>query len=290
MYNLFAYKILSEVFDIIVIDFHTHAFPDVLAERAINRLAGPIGLSPQTDGTVGGLLSAMNSWNIAESVICNIATGPHQTDSIIKFASDTASAHDRLHPLASIHPLYPDIEGAIKTISESGIPGIKLHPDFMGYTIDDSVFDPIFAMAEESGLFIITHAGVDASYPQQVNATPKMLKRIIMRYPNLTLIAAHFGGNLMWDEVLSELCGERIWFDTSLACAEGADPTILRQILLLHDPDLILFGSDAPWCAADENIRFLESFNLPDPMYDKIFESNARRLLKSRCKQCTDPM
>ena len=266
-----------------VIDFHTHAFPDALAARAVEQLAGPIGLIPQTDGTVSDLLSAMDRWGVDLSVICNIATKAHQTDNVIKFASDTASAQPRLRPLGSVHPLCPDIDAAIQHIKDAGLQGIKVHPDFMGYDIDDPIFSRIFDGAAESGLFVVTHAGIDAGYPEHVHATPAMLKRVIRRHPKLKLIAAHFGGNLMWDDVLDELCGEDIWFDTSLACAEGADPSPLRRIILSHDSEKILFGSDAPWCAADDNIRYLESFELPGEMYDRIFESNAVRLLKGRC-------
>ena len=80
-----------------LIDFHTHAFPDHLAPRALASLAKDIARPPLTDGTVSGLLSAMDSWGVDRAVVCNIATNPKQTANVNAFAAETAREHpDRL--------------------------------------------------------------------------------------------------------------------------------------------------------------------------------------------------
>lgn len=83
----------------------------------------------------------------------------------------------------------------------------------------------------------------------------------------------------MWDEVKDKLCGKNIWIDTSLAYVEPHDKVLLRDILLSHDSDRILYGSDCPWCPPYDNVKFIESFGLTDELCEKIFEKNAKRLL-----------
>ena len=262
-----------------VIDFHTHAFPERIASRALNSLKVKINVDPNTDGTTNGLCSKMKEWGIDYSVVCNIATNPAQTTNVNNFAIETNSKMPMLFALGSIHPEFENPESELKRLKSNGIRGIKIHPDYMLHDIDESCFEPIFEICSELGLFVITHAGLDVCSPDHIHATPDMILKVINRHPNLKLIAAHFGANMLFDEVIEKLCGKHLWIDTSLAYIENVEKNILIKILKKHDPDKILYGSDAPWCPPDENVRFIESFNLGSEINDKIFELNAKRLL-----------
>ena len=66
-----------------IIDFHTHAFPDELAERVIKMLEDEGGVKARLDGKISSLLGSMDKCGIEKSVICNIATKPAQFDSIL---------------------------------------------------------------------------------------------------------------------------------------------------------------------------------------------------------------
>ena len=57
-----------------VIDFHTHAFPDALADRAMGQLQARAGIRACLDGRVGSLLASMDRAGIDRSVVCCIAT------------------------------------------------------------------------------------------------------------------------------------------------------------------------------------------------------------------------
>ena len=263
-----------------IIDFHTHSFPERIAPRAIESLKQKINLEPVTDGTADDLIKKMKEWGIDISVICNIATNPKQQENVISYAIESDKTYDELKPLGSINPESDNIEADIDRISKAGLTGIKVHPDYMGHEIDDPVFDPIFELCSQRDLFVITHAGFDVCSPDHIHATPDMMLNVINRHPNLKLVAAHFGANCMWDEVLEKMCGSPIWIDTSLAYVEKHDRELLKKILLSHDPDRIVFGSDAPWCSPYENIKFIESFDLPSNLNEKIFELNAKKLLK----------
>ena len=193
-----------------IIDFHTHAFPDSLAPRAIAQLtinAAASGYTPLTDGTVGGLIASMDNAGITKSVICNIATNARQMTKVNDFAI-SCTRNPRLIPLGSLHP---DADGAamdaeLDRLAAAGIAGIKIHPDYVHTEIDSPEFEPILARCEARGMLVVTHAGFDPVAPDHFHCTPDMILRILDRHPTLKLVAAHTGGFDCEGEVLEKLC------------------------------------------------------------------------------------
>ncbi len=263
-----------------LIDFHTHAFPDSLAPRAMAALSEPIRVPPVTDGTLDGLDSLMRLSGIDRSVICNIATNAHQTENVNSFAIRTLRERgDRFTPLGSIHPDYPHPEREIDRLHGAGIPGLKLHPDYMGFFIDDPAFDDIFSLCSEYGMFVLIHAGFDVYSPALIHATPERILRRLERSPETVLVAAHFGGNALYDEVEETLIGHDLYIDASLGMLMNLDPAQAARLLGKHDAERILFGSDCPWASPLETFRWLDALPLPADRKEKLFYRNAVRLL-----------
>lgn len=273
-----------------IIDFHTHCFPDALAPRAMAQLtanAAACGYIPHTDGTVAGLLASMDTAGITRSVVCNIATNARQMHKVNEFALETAKTHPRLIPLGSLHPSAPvaELEAEVERLVAAGIPGIKIHPDYVGVELDDPAFSPILELCQDRGLFVITHAGFDPVAPDHIHATPAMLRRILSDYPRLNLVAAHTGGFDEESGVLELLCGTRIYLDTSLAAVRQARGQAWGEscaaILRAHDPRRLLFATDSPWSTPAEELAFLRSVGLDDKTTEMILHENAERLMKS---------
>ncbi len=263
-----------------LIDFHTHAFPDKIAERAIASLAARAKYVPETDGTVSSLLAKMDGWQVDRAVVCNIATNVKQQNHVNDFAIRTKADHgDRLIPLGSVHPESPNIADELARIHEAGLPGIKLHPDYMAHSFADPLYGPILDTAAQLGMFVVIHAGFDVVSPEKIHATPEDILTVIRRHPTLKLVCAHYGSNCLWDSVEMKLAGQKLWIDTSMGCKEGLSPRQAKRILQKHDCDRILFGSDAPWCSARQNADYLEGLGLSSTLLDKIFSGNAQALL-----------
>lgn len=263
-----------------LIDFHTHAFPDKIAARAIASLAARAKYVPETNGTVASLLTKMNDWGVDRAVVCNIATNVKQQTNVNDFAMQTKTDHgDRLIPLGSVHPEAPNIAEEIERIHKAGLPGLKLHPDYMERSFSDPLYGPILDTAAQLGMFVIIHAGFDVVSPEKIHATPEDILTVIRRHPKLKLICAHYGNNCLWDSVEMKLAGQNIWIDTSMGCKEGLSPAQAKRILQKHDSDRILFGSDAPWCDARQNANYLKGLGLSPALLDKIFYQNAEALL-----------
>lgn len=261
-----------------IIDFHTHIFPDHLAESALNFLSEKGKISPFTDGTLNGLLESMEKSGVDVSVICNIATNPKQSDNIFNFCKKIRS--DKILPLGSIHPESENIEEYLKKYKSEGVKGLKLHPDYQNFYIDDKNVYKIYEICSELDIFILFHAGVDIGYPPPYRATPERIKKVMDNFPKLKIIAAHMGSYEMYDEVEEYLFGEDIYFDTAY-CLDKMPLNLMEKFFKKHPIERFLFATDSPWCSQKEYVNILSSFNfLKEEDKEKIFFKNAKELLR----------
>ena len=99
--------------------------------------------------------------------------------------------------------------------------------------------------------------------------------------PELRVIAAHFGGYLMWDRAKRSLVGRNVWLDTSSAIPFMGSGEA-AEIIEAHGADRILWGSDYPAVQPQTAIAQLESLGLPTEDQEKIFYRNAEKLLNIR--------
>lgn len=263
----------------LIIDFHSHAFPDALAEKAVPRLSACGNIKNVGNGKVPDLITHMDEYGVDYSVILNIATNPHQEHKVNDFAIE-CSKNPRLYSLGSLNPYSENIKSEAKRLAEAGIKGIKIHPDYMECAIDDPKFDAVFEAAIENDFFVVTHSGWDFYSPDFIHCTPERIVKVSEKFPDLKLIAAHMGANRLWDSVEKLLIGRKnIWIDTSLAAPFDLDKAQAKRMLLAHDPDHILFGSDFPWFTPKESVEYLESLELPESLMKKILSENAIKLV-----------
>lgn len=266
-----------------IIDTHTHCFPDALAPRAIGKLSQGSHEAAHTDGTLGGLIRSMDEHGIDKSFVLNIATNPRQQDNVNKFAAEINNFDGRIFSFGSINPEYPDIRAAARNIKSSGLYGIKIHPDFMGHEINSEEFFPVFDACIENDLTVIIHAGLDFVSLDHVHATPEMILDIITRFPKLRLVCAHCGANFMYDKSLEMLCGKNIWIDTAYSSHVG-DTEGAKKIFSRHDNDKILFATDTPWETPENTMAFIDKLGLTDEQKEKLFHKNAEKLIELSSK------
>ena len=267
-----------------IIDFHSHCFPDALAPRAMESLlkttaCEEVSVTPHTDGTASDAKRLLKSAGISHAVICNIATNARQEHNVNSFAISLKESSDFFFPLGSLHPDSTEKESELDRLASAGICGVKLHPDYVGIPIIDKRFDETFSLLEEHGFFAVVHAGLDPISPNFIHATPKMLSEVVKNHPKLKLVAAHMGGLRRSGEVISELVGTNIYIDTSLSSVREEERENLYKILNEHNPDRILFGTDTPWSNPVSERKFIESAPISDRLRKKIFSENAKSLL-----------
>ena len=260
-----------------LIDFHTHCFPDKIAARAIEKLSYVSGgLKPHTDGTVEGLRARMADEGVSKAVVLNIATNAHQQASVNDFAAAINNQED-IFAFGSIFPDAPDALDELHRIKDMGLKGVKLHPDYQGFFVDDEKMIPIYKTISQLGLITVFHAGLDYGFPPPYHATPDRMCRIL-KYFDTPVIAAHWGGVNCAEGVIEHLCGTEVYFDTSFGYSM-MPKYYAEKILEKHGIDKMLFGTDTPWHTANMEMRLLDSLGISDSDMEKITHKNAQTLL-----------
>ena len=260
-----------------IIDFHTHCFPEKIAKKTIEKLSFVSGgLMPQTDGTENGLLSLMESDKIDKSVVLSIATNANQQTKVNDFAISLKG--DRIIPFGSVFPFSEDWESELYRLKENGIKGIKLHPDYQQFFVDDERLFPIYKTIERLGFILVFHAGEDFGFPPPYKATPERLRKVVSLIET-PVVCAHWGSLLMCDDVLKYLCDvDNCYFDTAFGYGTMPKARAL-EILEKKDINKILFGSDSPWNAPSWDVNMLKTMGLSCEEEEKIFYKNAEKLL-----------
>lgn len=260
-----------------LIDFHTHAFPEKIAEKAIEKLSFVSGnLAPHTNGTFTDLKRLLNQSGIDKAVVLNIATNASQQKNVNDFAA-SINDNQTIFSFGSVFPDSPDALYELERIKSLGLRGVKLHPDYQRFFVDDEKMKPIYKKIGELGLVTLFHAGQDYGFPPPYGATPERMEKALSWFDS-PVVAAHLGGKGYEEEVLKRLCGKELYFDTAFSYGALPKPYV-EKIITTHGADKILFGTDTPWHNAEMEMRLIKSLQLSNDDFEKITHKNAEKLL-----------
>jgi len=265
-----------------MIDFHTHAFPDALAERAVQVLLEEgrrmYDVNAYLDGKISSLLASMDRNGIEKSVICSIATKPSQFEPIFKWSGQIMS--DRIIPFPSLHPDAADAEDQVRRIRDGGFRGVKFHPYYQDFSIDEERLSPIYRQLEREGLIVVMHTGFDLAFERVRKADPARIVHVLDRFPDLKLVTTHLGSWEDWEEVEKHMMGRNIYMEVSFSL-DCMDRETAQNIILNHPKEHVLFGSDSPWADQAQAISLLKSLGLGEEREKLILRNNALKLLSS---------
>jgi predicted TIM-barrel fold metal-dependent hydrolase len=260
-----------------IIDFHTHAFPDELAPRAMKKL---LEEAPEAraflDGTVAALMDSMKHNGIYKSVICCIATTPEQFTPIFNWCKKVQT--DKVIMFPSIHPADTKWKERIALIKAEGFKGVKFHPYYQDFRLDEDRMLPIYEELERCGLMVVVHTGYDIAFARDDRADCRRILKVTELFPQLKFITTHLGAWQQWDDVERELAGRHIYMELSWSL-EYLSPEQARRIILAHPADCVLFGTDSPWTDQGRTIELLKNLKLPEGLERKILRDNALTLL-----------
>ena len=258
------------------IDFHTHAFPDALARRAVASLEESGNITAYSDGTIKGLLASMDAASIERAVLCSIATRPGQFGDILAWSAAVRS--ERIIPLPSVLPRDDQHLAHVRQVHAQGFAGIKMHSYYQNYRLDDPALFPLYEELSELGMLLVIHAGFDIAFPRERRADPARIDVVTRRWPKLQLIATHVGGWDDWDEVERLLIGRPVYLELSFG-TYFLPAERLKRLLMAHPQEYLLFGSDSPWTDQKKSLEGLRALGLPQELFERITYGNARRLL-----------
>lgn len=276
-----------------IIDFHTHTFPDRIAQRAISGMQLNSHAAAFSDGTVSGLTTSMADSDITHSVVLPVATNPGKLRSMNDCSIEN-NGKDGLICFGAVHPLAEDWKEELDRIAAAGIRGIKIHPLYQGVNIDDVRYLRILSRAAELNLITVMHAGDDIGFPGITRCSPEMVLRALDQVGNIPLVLAHMGGWKNWDRVAQQLADTGVYIDTAFSLgsippledghyAPDELPLLTEEafcsLVRCFGTDRVLFGTDSPWACQKTEVDAIRRLPLTDHERDHIFYKNACTLL-----------
>ena len=282
-----------------IIDMHTHIFPDKIAKNAIKKLSQKSGTTAFTDGTLNGLERSMKESGIDISVILPVATNSEQVKKINDVAAElNKNLIGKIISLGSIHPDYENYSEELQRLKELDIKGIKIHPVYQDTDLDDIKYLRIFECAAKLDLIVVTHAGLDIGYPGVVRCSPKMARRVVDEIGNFKFVLAHMGGWQNWKEVPEYLADTNVYIDTAFTTGKIVERTDIELMnaeqfigmIKIFGSDRILFGTDSPWTSQSESMKFIKCLQITEEDKEKILGKNALNLLKHSKKDTRNRM
>ncbi len=260
------------------IDFHTHAFPDELADKAMKKLKGEEDIRTYLDGTISSLLASMDSCGIDKSVVCSIATKPAQFDPILGWSKKIRS--DRIVPFPSIHPDDAQAIEHISKVKGEGFKGIKFHPYYQEFRLDDEKLFPLYEKIVDEQLIVVMHTGFDFTFDKIRIADPEKIVRVYDAFPGIRFVTTHLGSWNDWDEVEKHLIGKKIYMEISFSL-EYLDIERARRLIQSHPKEYIFFGTDSPWTDQGNALSLLKKLDLGQERENLILHGNAAGLLQT---------
>ncbi len=254
-------------------DIHTHIFPQKIAAHGVENIGKFYDLKMRCDGT-GESLAAL----LPEGMRCVISSATLKEEVMQKgndFLLDFASRCPAFIPFSSFYPFCSVLDAAheLERVKKLGTKGIKMHPDFQHYELDDPHAVEIYRVCAELELPVLFHVG-DKRYDL---SSPLRMRRVADKLPGLTIIAAHMCGYSVWDEAEKYLIGTDVYTETSDSL-DNMEPERLVDMIRRHGVEKVMFGSDYPIISPADEYERTKKIPLTDAEKEMIFTTNAEKL------------
>ena len=257
-----------------IIDFHAHIYPSKISERAVQSIGEFYNIHMDGGGTSEILLSESAPVGVEKFVVHSVAVTPHHVNTINDFIYAECQKHPEFLGFGTMHAGYDDPLCEIERITEMGLLGIKIHPDTQRFCMDDERMMKIYA-AIEGKLPVLVHTG-DYRYDY---SHPRRILNILDKFPNLTVIAAHFGGWSVFDLALEYLRDCPCYLDVS-----SSIPMIghgrAAELINIYGADRIVYGTDFPMWNPKSAFEDFMKIPIDEDARRAILWDNAAKILK----------
>jgi predicted TIM-barrel fold metal-dependent hydrolase len=196
--------------------------------------------------------------------------------------ADECNRHGRglLVPFGSINPMLPDWEEEMRRCTDKHrMPGIRLHPNYHGYKLDDPDCAKLLRLATERRLIVQLVLVMEDERMmhrllrvEPVDTAP--LVDLVKEMPGLRLVLLNALRTLRGKPLVDLISAGEVYVEISMLEGVGGVETLLTQI----PPDRVLFGSYAPLFYFESSMLKLKESALSDEQLRAIRCENAQRL------------
>lgn len=278
-----------------IIDSHTHIFPpDMCSNRASHAedeawfcecyadpKAKAVGYSE--------LIASMDQAGVDKAVVCGFGW---QDPGRCRYHNDYTLEASRKHPgrligLATI-PMADKRQAAreLDRCISMGLRGLgELNPNGQGFSLlDFATVGPVVATLAEHSLPMLLHCSepVGHLYPGKGQTIPPIIYQFVRQFPELKVIAAHWGGGLLFHELMPEVAEtlRNVWYDTA-ATTLLYDPRVFQISLGIVGSRKILWGTDYPLLRQDRLLERVRGLGLPEGDLNAVLGGNAATLMSN---------
>lgn len=257
-----------------IIDAHTHVWPDKIAHRALS--ANGTGFDHVGDGTLSGLRATMAAAGVDRSVVLGVANDAAAVEKVCRFSASIAAPD--VIPLGSIHVDLP-VEENVRLLRDNRLVGIKVHPLYQGFGLDDArLVERLDAL--DDGMLVVVHVGTGGDGRPVAGSTPPLLRDLAQAVPHLNIVACHFGGYHHLEEAFEVICGSGVLVDTSWPPSLGEiAPHRVRDFIVRHGADKVVFASDWPTADPAREIQVIRDLGLASDDTDQVLGLNLAGIL-----------
>ena len=279
-----------------IIDFHTHIFPKKIAAHAIATIEIKAATPAYTDGSWDALRSSMQKGGVDISVLLSVATNPLK---IANMNDLQIAGHEQGDPdliwFGCVHPYADNWKEELERVAAAGLKGVKIHPQYQGFMIDDPKSIRVLEKCGELGLIVVNHSGKEPAFPGVYNSEPKQIRNALKQAGPVTFVGAHMGALQCWDEAF-DMYGDlpNVYLETSWGLRhlmpgergyysqEALKPMLPETFVkLVRDfgAERVVFGTDSPWRDHKQTVDGIRALPLTEEEKELIFHKNAERLL-----------
>lgn len=253
-----------------IIDVHNHIYPEKIARKASEAIGTFYGGEAMFhEGTGDELAASLKRAGIGKAIICSAATTPSQVESIDSFIASECRKHPEFIGFGTMHIDYEGIDDEIKRMKALGLRGVKLHPDFQKFFIDDFRALPMYRSMRDNGMILLCHMGDD----QRPYSQPHRMAAVLEQIPDLKVIAAHFGGYRVWEEALTAYKPGTCYFDIS-SSLRFIDKETVYKFFDRYGIENFFWGTDFPMWDHEKELEYFLSLGLSREQNQMILYDN----------------
>lgn len=188
-----------------------------------------------------------------------------------------------LIPFGCVNPKLPDWQEDLRRCHERHhMVGIRLYPNYHGYTLSDPAFAELLTLAAKRHMLVQIALAMEDTRTQfplmivpPVDPTP--LSDLIPRIPNLRimLLNAGYSGGHRTPNVRKIGQAGNVYFDIAMKEGVGGVARLLAEM----PPSRVVFGSHYPFFYFESALLKVREAGLPQDQAEAVFAGNARALL-----------
>ena len=272
-----------------VIDTHSHIFPDNIAKAVLKKLQAGSNAGIFCEATEKALTASMAQAGIDLCINLPCNTNPATVGQINRLSARRNSRQKKIFSIGCIHPDCPDVKAELALAARLGLKAVKIHPYFQNHDFDDPAYLRLMEAAGELGLIVVAHTGTDPGYPGLYRCTTAMIANVLKTLPDVKMVLAHMGGCGNWHDVLEVVAGSKVILDCAYSLGFSLDmegkpmpgiPRLLTEERFMEmvnvlGPERVLFGTDSPWTDQRHSLEQFLSLPLSPEARERILYQNA---------------